>query len=179
MDKYAGALVTDPVTAIVELVANAWDAGATRVEITWPDQETGRAFSIEDNGHGMSRKDFQGRWCVVDYDRVEGGQPSTIEVTAGKAVTRRSTYGRNGRGRHAMFYFGDPYRVTTWAGGTEITHSITRGAGTQPFIVTSESTRERDGSGTLLSTLTATGTGLSADAARAAIGVRFIADPTF
>jgi Histidine kinase-, DNA gyrase B-, and HSP90-like ATPase len=179
MDRYAGALVKDPVTALIELVANAWDARATRVEITWPDREGGRAFSIKDNGHGMTAAEFQSRWCMIDYDRLEGGQAKVIEVKAGETVTRRRTYGRNGRGRHAAFFFGDPYTVTTWSGGKESAYSITRGVGTHPFLASPLGTRDRDASGTILTAAEATDVGLSADAARSAIGMRFIADPTF
>ncbi|MFL0416223.1 ATP-binding protein [uncultured Sphingomonas sp.] len=47
LTRYAGQIIADPATAIVELVANAWDAHATRVDITWPDGK--RAFTIRDN----------------------------------------------------------------------------------------------------------------------------------
>lgn len=33
LDSYAGSIMTEPATAIVELVANGWDAYATEVEI--------------------------------------------------------------------------------------------------------------------------------------------------
>ena len=35
LESYAGAIITDPATAIVELVANCWDAYATEVSISW------------------------------------------------------------------------------------------------------------------------------------------------
>jgi hypothetical protein len=36
-EQYLGPrLVSDPVIAIVELVANTWDAGARKFEISWP-----------------------------------------------------------------------------------------------------------------------------------------------
>lgn len=38
LDSYAGILLTDPKTAIMELVANCWDAGATEVHIDWPER---------------------------------------------------------------------------------------------------------------------------------------------
>ncbi len=55
---YAGPIMSDPTTALVELVANAWDAYATKVEIDWPDREDGKVFRIKDNGCGMSARDF-------------------------------------------------------------------------------------------------------------------------
>ena len=54
LGRYAGAIMSDPTTALVELVANAWDAYATKVEVQWPDRETGTASRIVDNGLGMT-----------------------------------------------------------------------------------------------------------------------------
>lgn len=48
LDKHAGAIISDLAVALVELVANAWDAYATRVEIQWPDGTRDRPFSIRD-----------------------------------------------------------------------------------------------------------------------------------
>jgi len=70
LGRHAGAIMSDPTTALVELVANAWDAYATKVEIQWPDRETGAAFRIEDNGLGMSADEFEIRWRTLDYNRL-------------------------------------------------------------------------------------------------------------
>jgi DNA mismatch repair ATPase MutL len=70
LGRYAGPLMSDPATAIVELVANCWDAYATRVDIQWPNREARTKFSIADNGHGMTREEFITRWHTLDYDRV-------------------------------------------------------------------------------------------------------------
>ena len=51
-EQYAGhKLISDPVTAIVELVANCWDAGAKKVDIQWP-TSVGDALEIADDGEG-------------------------------------------------------------------------------------------------------------------------------
>jgi len=55
LESYAGAIITDPATAIVELVANSWDAYATEVNVTWPNTQLEQQFKITDNGHGMTR----------------------------------------------------------------------------------------------------------------------------
>ena len=52
LDKYAGPIICDAAVAIVELVADAWDAYATRVDIIWPKRSQNIAFSITDNGRG-------------------------------------------------------------------------------------------------------------------------------
>jgi len=54
---YAGKLVADTNVALVELVANCWDAGAKRVDITWP-ENNGGYFEITDDGHGMTKDDL-------------------------------------------------------------------------------------------------------------------------
>ena len=70
LETYAGAIVTDPATAIVELVANCWDAYSTGVNITWPDAKTGTSFAIEDDGHGMTRDEFRHIWRTFAYNRL-------------------------------------------------------------------------------------------------------------
>src|SRR5262245_56755014 len=63
LETHAGPrILNDPRIAVVELVANAWDAGATKVQIAWPDAEVGVAFSIEDNGTGLTNTEFRRRW---------------------------------------------------------------------------------------------------------------------
>ncbi|MCW9035395.1 MAG: ATP-binding protein [Rhodospirillales bacterium] len=66
--EYAGPIMRDPKTALVELVANAWDAYATEVTIIWPDSNT--SFSISDNGTGMTPDEFEQRWRTLAYDRI-------------------------------------------------------------------------------------------------------------
>jgi len=44
-----GMLVSQPEVALIELVANAWDAGATNVKIIIPEKH-GESLIIEDNG---------------------------------------------------------------------------------------------------------------------------------
>ena len=48
-------IVSQPDIALTELVANAWDAGATRVNIFIPDKK-GDKLIIEDNGTGACKQ---------------------------------------------------------------------------------------------------------------------------
>jgi hypothetical protein len=56
-----GALATRPDIALTELVANAWDAGASKVDITIPKKEN-ELLIVEDNGSGMTNEQFHARW---------------------------------------------------------------------------------------------------------------------
>ena len=59
---------------IGELVANGWDANATKVEITIPktpiDEETSQIV-ITDNGDGMSDEDVREKYLIIGRDRRE------------------------------------------------------------------------------------------------------------
>ncbi len=127
LGRYAGAIMSDPTTALVELVANAWDAYATDVQITWPDPAHGTTFSIRDNGYGMTPDEFELRWRTLDYDRI--AQQGELASPPGDlpASPPRIVYGRNGKGRHAAFLFSSPYRVRTWRDGLESTYLVSQG----------------------------------------------------
>lgn len=55
-----GTLATNPDVALTELVANAWDAGANRVDVFIPD-EHGQELIIKDDGTGLTREQFYSR----------------------------------------------------------------------------------------------------------------------
>jgi len=59
LPRHAGAIMSEPDVALVELVANAWDAYATDVNITWPDPKTRTPFMIRDNGCGMTPEQLE------------------------------------------------------------------------------------------------------------------------
>lgn len=179
LDRYAGPIISDPAVAIVELVANAWDAYATRVDVIWPKRTEKIPFSIRDNGKGMTAGQFERRWKTLDYNRtVEEGQKSSPPEEMAEAPPR-SAYGRNGKGRHAAFKFSNPYLVRTWRDGNEVTYEVARGV-KWPFDVKKISSRiDVVGHGTEISATASEGTTLEADAAREIIGARFLADPNF
>ena len=127
LDRLAGQkLLQSPRTAIVELVANCWDAGATEVKIVWPERNTERTFSISDNGCGMTAEEFDKRWRTLAYDRI-AEQGVFAKFPEGITLPQRPVYGRNGLGRLAGFCFADAYVVRTSKNGTESTFRVVKG----------------------------------------------------
>ncbi len=59
-----------PDIALTELVANAWDAGASTVDITIPIEDESH-ISITDDGCGMSEDEFMERWMTLNYNRAK------------------------------------------------------------------------------------------------------------
>ena len=181
LETHAGASVlNDPITALIELLANAWDAAATRVEIQWPAQRSHQIFSITDNGHGMTRDQFYRRWLTLAYDRRQE-QGDDVEVRVGPNQRQsRVAFGRNGIGRHGALAFGDSYVLSTWRDGTRHTFRITQGS-KAPLEVEELSVTPIPGTGTIISAETGTAkhTFISAETARQEIGLRFLIDPSF
>lgn len=87
---------------IGELVANAWDANATRVDITIPDGPIDQKRSeiiIKDDGIGMSDKDVRERYLIIGRDRREkerNGDRTPDPVN-------RKVMGRKGIGKFSAF----------------------------------------------------------------------------
>jgi Histidine kinase-, DNA gyrase B-, and HSP90-like ATPase len=98
LDRHAGAIMTDTAVAVVELVANTWDACASEVTITWPNPNTGTRFSIVDNGKGVTAEMFERRWRQLDYNRLAEEGDKVDPPVELKDFGPRRTYGRNGRG---------------------------------------------------------------------------------
>ena len=141
-----GQIAHDPEVALTELVANAWDAGASLVDITVPAvRET--ALVVQDDGHGMSAAQFRGRWMRLGYDRIKH-QGVQVEFPPSRSEWRRKAYGRNGVGRHGLLCFADQYEVETWREGKGAGFEIGTQSSETPFKITSEKAFIRQGSGT-------------------------------
>ncbi len=93
-----------PQVALTELVANAWDAGATRLDLILP-SEIGGTLTVIDDGHGMTPAQFKKRWMTLRYDRLKH-QGSNVEFPAGRDARPRKSYGHACRG-HAR---SNPYK---------------------------------------------------------------------
>jgi hypothetical protein len=131
-----GGIVSQPETALTELVANAWDAGATEVKIFIPG-EKGQILTVEDNGVGMSREDFHNRWMKLRYNRIKH-QGKKVIFPAGVQGTRFA-YGRNGIGRHSLLCFNDnEYYIQTTKDGKRLALTVTTQIKGEPIAITNE-----------------------------------------
>lgn len=175
MERHAGAVIKDPLTAVVELLANAWDAGARTVRVTWPTETV--AFSIIDDGVGMTPVQFRERWTTIDYDR-RSNQGLRVEFPPGVDLPPRAVFGRNGRGRHAPMCFAESYTVTTRSEGIQSAREVRRGT-ERPLEFTPLGERPTATTGTTIVAGSAGRSNLTAHDVRMEIGLRFLADPSF
>jgi Histidine kinase-, DNA gyrase B-, and HSP90-like ATPase len=180
LESYAGAIITDPATAVVELVANCWDAYATEVKVTWPDVQSRRQFKIEDNGHGMTREEFQHIWRTIAYNRLSHGGNTTAPPFDVQG-SPRFVFGKNGKGRFASFCFATEYLVKSKKNGQEFVCRVHR-TSTDPLVLEEISFKSEGviGHGTEI-----VGNGdipplmLHEEKVRELIGSRFLANPAF
>jgi Histidine kinase-, DNA gyrase B-, and HSP90-like ATPase len=178
--SWAGSIVTDPGTAIVELVANCWDAYATEVKITWPDKKNGRSFSIADNGKGMLREEFNYIWRALSYDRVVryGNQVSPPSDIQGLP---RYVFGKNGKGRFASFCFASEYVISSVKEDQKFIFRVRRTTDKPLLIEAVDFIKSgATGHGTeIQGTGEINNTSMSEESARELIGSRFLANPAF
>ena len=180
LESYAGAIITDPATAIVELVANCWDAYGTEVKITWPDVELERQFKISDNGHGMTREEFQHIWRTIAYNRLSSGGNTSAPPSDIQGLPRL-VFGKNGKGRFASFCFASEYLITSRKNGQEFVCRVHR-TSTDPLVLEEVSFKDKNvvGHGTeIVGNGTVPRLVFSEEKARELIGSRFLANPAF
>lgn len=171
-----GRIAHDPEVALTELVANAWDAGASLVDILVPSQRLDRLI-VKDDGHGMTSAQFKGRWMRLGYDRVKH-QTARVEFPPERAGWRRNAYGRNGVGRHGLLCFADAYSVETWRDGKGSIFEIGTRSSETPFVITNETAFLRQGHGTKLEVAVERHLP-DADRIRSILSARFLHDPQF
>ncbi len=99
-------LIKDNQAAIIELVKNAYDADATKVDIFFDISKDKKSITItvKDNGHGMSRDVVINKWLV----------PSTDDKLHRKTSPKgRILQGRKGVGRYAASILGQDLLLKT------------------------------------------------------------------
>lgn len=94
-----------PIQALAELIWNALDAEATRVDVSWEDDFLGgmRSIAVTDNGHGFPRTEAE-----TLFGRLGG---SWKRIGAKTKNGQRWLHGHEGRGRFKAFALG---RVVEW-----------------------------------------------------------------
>ena len=88
-----------------EVVANAWDADATHVNIEIADDK----ITITDDGHGMNEADINEKYLNVGYKRRENGPALTLKH-------KRPVMGRKGIGKLSLFSIAETVTVQTVKG---------------------------------------------------------------
>lgn len=165
-----------PQVALTELVANAWDAGASKVDLILPAEVDG-TLTITDDGHGMTPAQFKKRWMTLRYNR-EKHQGTNVEFPTGRTARPRRAYGRNGVGRHGLLCFADEYEVQTWRDGVLTTFIVGTESGPSPFVLRSETAGHQNGNGTRLSVQMARKLP-DAEEILTVLAARFVHDPEF
>ena len=110
LDQLGYQAYQSPVEAISELVANAWDADATKVDIKLPDDLSGQ-ITIADNGTGMTLDECEKAYLNIGYDK-RGGKPIA------RTKKDRRIMGRKGIGKFAGLGIATICKVTTISAST-------------------------------------------------------------
>lgn len=173
---HAGQIITEPRTAVLELIANAYDAGATKITIQWP-TEKGEEFSVVDDGTGMTKAEFEERWKTLCYDRPQK-QGTSVVFPQGVKGLQRTAFGRSGKGRFAPFCFSDSYMVVSWKDGSSFEVRVDLSAvGQTPFDLTLVKETKKSGHGTKVSAAVEKHL-LPVEELRQLIGSKFLVDPS-
>ncbi len=99
--------------ALAELIANAWDADAARVDVSVEEQSDGKQIVIKDDGCGMDDTDMREKFLTVGYQRRSG---RSGDQTAGKG---RPVMGRKGIGKLSVLSIAKKVQVFTQKKGTD------------------------------------------------------------
>lgn len=171
-----GPIANSSEVALTELVANAWDAGASQVEIELP-PDLGNKLTISDDGTGMTEEMFREKWMTLGYDRLRH-QGSQAEFPPERAGASRPAYGRNGVGRHGMLCFAPEYTVTTTRDGFQNSFQIVTTSRNNPFEIARATRKRSAGHGTRLSCAVSKNLPTPSRVAEV-LSARFLHDPQF
>lgn len=101
-------LITNEFIAVFELVKNAFDAHATKVDVTFRDLKTSSpTLIIQDNGKGMDAQDFEDKWLFVAYSAKKDG----TEDYRDSIKSTRIYAGAKGIGRFSCDRLGRSLRI--------------------------------------------------------------------
>lgn len=177
-------IINNPHNAIVELIANAHDAGATELYIDWPVDlfiNKNPIIKFKDNGQGMSNEEFKTIWVELSYDRLKntGGGSVEIETDSGETILRK-VYGKNGKGRHSPFAFSNKYKVKTIKNGECSIFEISEDSEVGFSISEKEKYDTGENNGTIISfKFSKIDNNLSIETIKETIATRFLKDSNF
>lgn len=169
-------ITNQPDIALTELVANAWDAGATCVQIFIPEKH-GDSLIIEDNGTGLTEKEFHERWMTLRYNRLKR-QGNKVIFPDGNHKGCRIAYGKNGIGRHGLLCFNDEYTVQTTKNGKRLSLIVSTKVKDQALAIINEQVADATGHGTRLEVKVERNLP-QVKRVREIIAARFLHDPEF
>ncbi|GIF75160.1 hypothetical protein Asi02nite_46780 [Asanoa siamensis] len=137
---------SDPLGAVKELIWNALDADATRVDVVLHRSPLGAVerVTVRDDGTGMAPEAL-----AAAFDRIGG---SWKKWTAGTLLKQRTLHGSNGQGRLRAYALGDHIRWTTVAdgvGGRSRTEVAAHAGARNDFLI-GDSVPTREATGTLV-----------------------------
>ncbi len=111
-------------TVLGEAISNAWDADAENVWI-YLDKEN-NSLIIKDDGHGMTKEDFQNKFLKIGYSKRKSGSDSTQKG--------RPFIGRKGIGKLALLSCADKISVFSKIRGGEYTGGVIDNSGLDKAI---------------------------------------------
>ena len=79
---------------LAELIANAWDADASRVDVSVKDQDEDKRIIIQDNGCGMNDADLRKKFLTVGYQRRTPEKNGDQTPDKGRPVMGRKGIGK-------------------------------------------------------------------------------------
>lgn len=139
-------LIATPQTALGELIKNAYDADATRVNI-WLSDDKPKTLNVQDNGNGMSEDEFRTAWM-----RIASSHKAEEERSR---VFKRPLTGSKGVGRFAVRLLGDSLSLETSDGDEGLRaefpwKEFEAGAGIESTPITYETEQDEVSKGTWL-----------------------------
>lgn len=168
-------LYSNAAAVLSELVANAWDADATKIDIAWSTDAT--QVVVSDDGSGMSVANLNERFLKVGYQkRSPQGEGKT------SPRWKRAYMGRKGIGKLSVFSIAELVEVYSTKDGvssglsidiTELRNAMNVAAAYHPAELQVPDRYRRPGTTLILKRLTTKRAGLTASALRKRLARRF------
>lgn len=115
-------LISDRYIAVFELVKNSYDAGASKVNISFVASNKGdMQIIISDNGCGMSYNDIIQKWLFVAYSEKK---PQNRERTSYREEIKREVAGAKGVGRFSCDRLGETLQLYTKTKMDAVAHVV-------------------------------------------------------